>query len=370
MIYLSPPEVIPSDSASLLSALEGGWIAPAGPELDAFEHELARATDRQFAVALASGTAALHLALLAARISPGDRVICSTLTFAATANAIRYVGAVPVFVDSDRETWNMDPELLDAALSENRSTAGAVVAVDLYGQCASYREIERRCRDYELFLIEDAAEALGAESNNRPAGSFGHAAILSFNGNKIITTGGGGALVTDDAGWANEARFLATQARDPAPHYQHSRLGYNYRLSNLSAALGRSQLADLHRRVALRRGHNLAYRDGLADLPGLAFMPEAVGDRSTFWLTAITIEPDISGIDRERLREHLAAQNIEARPVWKPMHLQPLYQECRVFGGDVSSHLFEVGLCLPSGSSLSESQRSMIIALIRELWRR
>ncbi len=258
-VYLSPPDILPEDQKSIQRAVESGWIAPLGPEVDAFESELADVSGRQHAVALSSGTAALHLALLALGIGPGDRVLVSSLTFAATANAVRYTGADPVFVDSDLETWNMDPVRLAEALEAGGEFA-ACVPVDIYGQCADYDRIEALCAEHEVPLIEDAAEGLGATYRGRPAGSFGIMATLSFNGNKIITTSGGGALVTDREDWAHQARWLATQARDPAPHYQHSTVGYNYRLSNLLAALGRSQLADLDRRVEVRRDHNQAYR--------------------------------------------------------------------------------------------------------------
>jgi dTDP-4-amino-4,6-dideoxygalactose transaminase len=366
-IYLSPPDVNRSDVDLILAAFDEGWIAPVGPQIDAFERSLAEATGRARAVALSSGTAALHLALIVNGVSEGDQVLVSSLTFAASANAVRYVGANPVFVDSDRATWNMDPDLLAAELDDaartNRRYA-AVVVVDLYGQCANYGRIEQICTERGIPLISDAAEALGAQLSGRPAGSFGDIGILSFNGNKIITTSGGGALVTNSEKWADEARFLATQARDPALHYEHSRLGYNYRLSNLLAALGRSQLADLPRRVEVRRGHNQAYRAALGNVPGIEFMPEIGGGKSTFWLTALTVDPLAAGVDRTTLIDHLGAHDIEARPVWKPMHLQPLYRGCPVIGGSVSADLFERGLCLPSGSSLTDAQRDHVVEII------
>ena len=362
-IYLSPPDVRPGDREALNRAMDGGWIAPLGPEVDAFEEELAAATGRRHGVALSSGTAALHLSLLLSRVGEGDRVLVSSLTFSATVNAIRYVGAEPVFVDSDRATWNMDPSLLEEALDAGEYAA--CVPVDIYGQCVAYNDIDRLCRDHGMLLIEDAAESLGATYDNRPAGSFGEMAVLSFNGNKIITTSGGGALVTDNQEWAQKARWLATQARDPAPHYQHSEIGYNYRLSNLLAGLGRSQLEDLGRRVDVRREHNRAYRESLGDLPGVEFMPEIPNGRSTFWLTTLTIDPDVAGVDREAVRVHLESLDIEARPVWKPMHLQPVFENYPVYGGEVSAQLFKWGLCLPSGSSLDEEDRSRVIAGVR-----
>lgn len=372
-IYLSPPELTAKDREQIAQALDEGWIAPVGPQITAFEDELAAATGRRRAVALSSGTAALHLALIVAGVERGDRVLVSTLTFAATANAIRYVGAEPVFVDSDRETWNMDPGLLATELEASfrgGTPYKAVIAVDLYGQCADYRRIAPACGALGVVLLSDAAEALGASLGGMRAGSFGDAAILSFNGNKIITTSGGGALVTDRDDWADRARFLATQARDPAPYYEHSQLGYNYRLSNLLAALGRSQLADLDRRVALRRAHRSAYRKGIGDLPGVDLMPEIEGGQSTFWLTALTVDPALAGQQATGIIELLEGHDIEARPVWKPMHLQPLYRDCRVIGGQVAEGLFRNGVCLPSGSSLDVRSRERVIEIVRDSFAR
>ena len=361
-VYLSPPDVGPAEAQALQRALDGGWVAPLGPEVDAFETELAQVSGRRFACALSSGTAALHLALINAGVQAGDQVLVSDLTFAATANAVLYLGATPVFVDSEEASWNMDPDLLAEALADDAHRYQAVVVVDLYGQCADYEKIARVCRDAEVTLISDAAEALGAYYRGSPAGSFGASAILSFNGNKIVTTSGGGALVTDDEEAVRHARFLATQARDPAPHYEHSQLGYNYRLSNILAALGRAQLAHLSRRVERRREHNNFYRGALERLPGFKFMPESAYCRSTFWLTALTVDPDEAGVSREDLRLHLEALDIEARPVWKPMHLQPLYEASPVIGGKVSERLFDLGLCLPSGSSLSDGDRERVVS--------
>jgi pyridoxal phosphate-dependent aminotransferase EpsN len=288
----------------------------------------------------------------------------SSLTFSATVNAIRYVGGLPVFIDADEASWNMDPDLLGEALGDG--DYAACIPVDIYGQCADYDRILPLCEERGVPVIEDAAEALGATHRERPAGSFGDMAVLSFNGNKIITTSGGGALFTDDADWAERARFLATQARDPAPHYQHSQIGYNYRLSNLLAALGRSQLSDLDRRVDTRRAHNAAYREALGGTPGVSFMPESPGCRSTFWLTCLTIDPQVAGVSRDDVRLHLETLDIESRPVWKPMHLQPIFEKFDVYGGDISTRLFDRGLCLPSGSSLTDQQRDRVVAGIRE----
>ena len=358
-VYLSPPDVGADDLAAITRAFESGWIAPLGAEVDAFERELAEVTGRAHGVALSSGTAALHLALMLVGVEPGDRVLVSSLTFAASANAIRYVGAEPVFVDSEPGSWNMDPALLEKALAED--SYAACVPVDIYGQCADYQSIEYLCRENGVPLVEDAAEALGASLGDNPAGSFGEIATLSFNGNKIITTSGGGAIVTDNEEWADRATWLATQARDPAPHYQHSEIGYNYRLSNLLAALGRSQLEDLERRVDVRRRHNASYRRALEHLPGVEFMSEIEGGRSTFWLTCMTIDPSAGAVDRETLREHLVARGLEARPVWKPMHMQPVFSGCDSYGGDVSQRLFEHGLCLPSGSSLADVDHRRVV---------
>jgi pyridoxal phosphate-dependent aminotransferase EpsN len=365
-IYLSPPDTGLADQAAINRAFEGGWIAPLGPEVDAFEAELASVTDRAHGVALSSGTAALHLALLLLGVGPEDRVLVSSLTFSATTNAISYVGAHPVLIDSHPDSWNMDPDLLAEALESG--DYGACIPVDIYGQCADYTRIEALLTEHGVPLVSDAAEALGATHGGSPAGSFGAMAALSFNGNKIITTSGGGALVTDNAEWASKARWLSTQARDPAPHYQHSTVGYNYRLSNLLAALGRSQLSDLKRRVDIRRAHNVFYREAFGDLPGVEFMPEAAGNRSTFWLTTLTIDPELAGLSREDVRVHLETLDIEARPVWKPMHLQPVFADCQVFGGSVSQRLFENGLCIPSGSSLSDDQRDRVVAGFREAY--
>ncbi len=367
-IYLSPPDVRNEDREALERAFDGGWIAPLGPEVDAFEKELADASGRLHCAALSSGTAGLHLALQILGVGAGDRVLVSSLTFAATANAVRYTGAEPVFVDSEERSWNMDPDLLAEALAGG--SYAACLAVDLYGQCADYDRIVPLCEDAGIPLIEDAAEALGSTFRGRKAGGFGAIATLSFNGNKIITTSGGGALVTDDEGWARRARWLSTQARDPAPHYEHTEIGYNYRLSNLLAALGRSQLADLGRRVEIRRAHNAAYREALGGLPGVSFMPEIPGGRSSFWLTCLLIDPTVAGVDREAVRLHLETLDIEARPVWKPMHLQPVFADSPVFGGSVSARLFDLGLCIPSGSNLTDEDRDRVIAGFAEVFDR
>ena len=370
-IYPSPPDLVGTELSALERAVAGGWVAPLGPEVDAFEVELAVATDRAHAVALSAGTAGIHLALERAGVGPGSRVLAPSLTFVASVNPVRYLGGEVVLVDSDATTWSIDPDLVaeafDRADIEGRPYA-ALLTVDLYGQCVDYSTIVPLCERYGVTLIEDAAEALGSTHAGRRAGSFGHSAALSFNGNKVITTSGGGAIVTDDGDAADRARFLATQARDPAPHYEHTVMGYNYRMSNLLAAFGRSQLADLGRRVERRRRHNAFYREMLAELPGVRFMEEGPGNRTMFWLTTLTVDPTTAGVDRETIRLHLESLDIESRPVWKPMHLQPLYGDAEVIGGAVSARLFEHGLCLPSGSNLTDGERTRIAEEIRSLF--
>jgi len=363
-IYLSAPHVGEEERRLLAEALDSGWIAPLGPQVDAFERELADRVGVAHGVALSSGTAALHLALLMLGVGPGDEVLTSTLTFVATANAIRYVGGVPVFLDSEPRTLNMDPDLLAEELAE-RAAAGrlpkAVVVVDLYGQCAEYDPIVAACARYDVPVVEDAAEALGATYKGRSAGAFGLMSVFSFNGNKIITTSGGGMLVTPRKELAERARFLATQARDPAPHYEHSTIGYNYRLSGLLAAVGRAQLRSLDARVARRRAIHARYVEALGQVPGIGFTPEPPNGTSTRWLTVITIDPERFGCDRETVRTHLETLDIEARPAWKPMHLQPVFAGASCRGGAVAEALFDRGLCLPSGSALSDDEITRVI---------
>lgn len=365
-IYLSPPDVNGVDRALLLEAVDSNWIAPVGPDLDAFEAEVAAQCGRRFGVGLASGTAGLHLALLELGVRPGDEVIVSSFTFVATANAVRYCGATPVLVDADEDTWQISPALVDEAIRQ-RTRAGARIAaaivVDLYGQCADYDELLPLFHKASIPVIEDAAEALGATYRGRPAGSFGAAAVLSFNGNKIITTSGGGMLVTDDGRLASRCRHLATQAREPAPHYEHGEIGYNYRLSNLLAAFGRGQLADLDRRVGRRRAIYGRYEDALAMLRQLRFMPEASYGVSTRWLTCLTIDPS-GGTDSDQVRTSLAAQNIESRPTWKPMHLQPAFNGAPAVVDGTAECLFRNGLCLPSGSGLTDVEHDRVIAAL------
>lgn len=368
-IYLSPPDMSAAEREALLRAFDSNWIAPLGPEVDAFERELAERVGVADAAALSSGTAALHLALVLLDVGAGDEVWTSTLTFAATANAIRYVGATPVFIDSERQSWNMDPDLLSEALRKAAATGSlpkAVIVVDLYGQCADYDRILEACRNYEVPVVEDAAEALGATYRGNPAGSFGRIGVLSFNGNKIMTTSGGGALLADDPELVARARNLASQARLPAAHYEHEEVGYNYRLSNLLAAVGRAQLARLDELIEKRREVNRRYREALEGIDGIEFLPEAPWGRSNNWLTCVLLDETRLGVGPSEVCKHLEGRNIEARPVWKPMHLQPVYRGCRAIGGEVAAEHFERGLCLPSGSSLShEDQRGVIEHLLQ-----
>ena len=370
-VYLSPPHVFGDEQALVADAFATNWIAPLGPHVDAFEREFADVVGVPHAVALSSGTAGLHLAMDLLGVGPGDTVICSSLTFSASANPICYRGGTPVFVDCDH-TWTMDPARLEEALHalEARGRqAKAVIAVDLYGQCADYDAICGLCAKHGVPLVEDAAEALGATYKGRPSGEFGRLGVFSFNGNKIITTSGGGMLVSHEKALVDGARFLATQARDPAPHYEHSRVGYNYRLSNVLAAIGRGQLKTLAERITIRRRIFDRYVEALQDLPGVEFMPEAAYGRCTRWLTCLLIDPQAFGADRDAVRVALEAEDIEARPAWKPMHLQPVFAGARMFGGAVSAHVFRDGLCLPSGSSLRDEDQARVISTIRRLCR-
>ncbi len=369
-IYLSPPHMSGEELHFVEDAFASNWIAPLGPHVDSFEKEFAEYLGIGHAAALSSGTAALHLAIRLLNIRPGDEVICSSFSFCATANSIIYEGGRPVFIDSGSNSWNMNPDLLEEEMSSAQRQGKkpkAVIAVDLYGQCADYARIVSICSRYEVPLIEDAAEALGATCQNRKAGTFGRMGVFSFNGNKIITTSGGGMLVSEDERLVEQARFLATQARDPAPHYQHSVIGFNYRLSNILAAIGRAQLKVLPERIEARRRIHEWYRDALGRLPGIEFMPEAEYGRCTRWLTCVTIDHKQFGFSREEIRLALKAENIEARPVWKPLHMQPVFAEFRSRGTGVSEKIFAEGLCLPSGSALSSNEVERITGIIQKM---
>ncbi|WP_200949625.1 DegT/DnrJ/EryC1/StrS family aminotransferase [Leifsonia sp. Root227] len=358
-IYMSSPDVGDLEQEYVLNAMRSGWIAPLGPDVDGFEREIAERVGVEHAVALSSGTAALHLALLGLGVGRGDTVVTATMTFAATANAIAYTGAAPFFVDADPVTGNISPALLEQALSqlsaEGRNVA-AIVPVDLLGRSADYDAILPLAEGYGIPVLADAAESLGASYRGKPAGSFGVAAALSFNGNKILTTSGGGMLLTDDESLASRARYLATQARQPVVHYEHVDIGYNYRMSNLLAALGRAQLSRLDGMIARRAAVRELYRDLFAPVPGVTIFQGAGDEADNKWLTSILVEPSESGWTAEELREWLNADQIESRPLWKPMHLQPAFADAGAVVDGSAEHLFEVGITLPSGSVLDGEQ--------------
>ena len=356
-----------------MAAMDGGWIAPLGPEVNAFEHELAERVGAKHAVALSSGTAALHLALLAVGVRPGDIVVTSTMTFVATTNAIVYTGAEPYFIDSLPESGNLDPELLRVALTKLRSEGkrvGAILPVDLLGKAIDYSAVCDLADEFEIPLVSDAAEALGATHNGRAAGSFGAASVFSFNGNKIMTTSGGGMVTTDDESIEHHIRYLATQARQPVPHYEHHDIGYNYRLSNLLAALGRAQLARLDSMIAERRRVREGYREFFADIEGIELFGAAEDSEDNLWLTSVVVDSSVTGWDPQELVLKLAQQNIEARAVWKPMHLQPAFEHHRGEINGVSERLFHSLLSLPSGSTLTQQQQHRVFDEITNFIRR
>lgn len=368
-IWLSSPHLSGNEQKYVQAAFDTNWIAPLGPNVDGFEQDLCSYVGVNHASALSSGTAALHLALVMLGVGQGDVVICQSFTFAASANPIVYQGATPVFVDSELTTWNICPEALETALKAEIAKGKkvkAVIAVHLYGMPAQMLAIHEICQRYDVALIEDAAEALGSSYQGKKMGSFGLLNVLSFNGNKIITTSGGGALLSDNEEYIKKAQFLATQARDNAPHYQHSTIGYNYRLSNVCAGIGRGQMEVIDERVAQRRANFAFYVQQLADLKGITFQPEAEGCFSNRWLSCLLIDPtQTAGVTREDVRLALAAQNIEARPLWKPMHLQPIFANAPYYGNDIAEKLFENGLCLPSGSNLTEDDLERVVATMK-----
>ena len=385
-IYLCSPHMGGGEMKYVKEAFDSNWVAPLGPNVDAFERELCAATGAKHVAALSSGTAAIHLSLIMLGVGPGDYVIGTSFTFSATVNPIAYLGATPVLVDSETDTWNMDPELLEEAILGIKSGVlrsdgpavlqskdngegklpKAIVVAHLYGMPARMKEIMAVADKYGIPVVEDAAEALGSEYMGRRVGCNSKFGILSFNGNKIITTSGGGALISDDAALIEKARFLATQARDPAPHYQHSEIGYNYRMSNVVAGVGRGQLEVLDLRVKQHREFNAWYRELLKDVPGVRFQSEPSADfYSNFWLTCIVIDPAKAGTDREKLRLAFESANIESRPLWKPMHLQPVFAGCPAFVNGTSEKLFENGLCLPSGSNIDEEGRERIAEVLK-----
>ncbi len=370
-IHLSVPHLGSGERAYVEEAFATNWISTVGPNLGAFEAAFERRLGRP-SVALASGTAAIHLGLRLLGVGPGDEVLVSDLTFVASVNPIRYLGATPVFVDSDPGTWNMSPALLAEAL-EDRVRRGrrprAVVVVHLYGQSADLAPILDACARHEVPVLEDAAEALGALYRGRPVGTFGAVAAFSFNGNKIITTSGGGMLCADRRDWVERARHWSTQAREPAAEYHHVEVGYNYRLSNVLAGIGIGQLEVLDERVRQRRAVERRYREAFADLAGLVPMPEASYGLSTHWLSCFLVDDAESDASRDELLAALAAADVEARPVWKPMHLQPLYAGCARYGGAVAADLYRRGLCLPSSSSLSPEDQERVVAVVQRALR-
>lgn len=350
-------------------AFDTNWIAPLGPHVDGFEKDLCSFTGAKYAAALNTGTGAIHLALILLDVGAGDEVICQSFTFSASANPIVYLGAIPIFIDSETDTWNMCPKHLRLAI-EDRISKGkkpkAIIPVHLYGMPAKMEEIISIANEYEIPIIEDAAEALGSTINGKLCGSFGQMGILSFNGNKIITTSGGGALISDNEEYIKKARFLATQARDAAPHYQHSHIGYNYRMSNVCAAIGRGQMEVLQERVVQRRKNYNFYVKALEGFAGISFLPEPEGFFSNRWLTCILADPahTNNAISRENIRLALEKENIESRPLWKPMHLQPVFSGSPFYGDGTSEHLFELGLCLPSGSNLTQTDLDRTVAVV------
>ena len=393
-IYLSTPHMNGHEMGYIQDAFDKNWIAPLGENVDGFENDLALYTGREHAAAVTSGTAAIHLALNLCDVEPGDQVICQSFTFAATANPIRYQRALPIFIDSEPGTWSMDPELLERAILDQLASRGgkkpkAIIYAHLYGMPAKVDQILQIAAKYEIPVIEDAAEALGSSVNGQKCGTFGDLSVFSFNGNKIITTSGGGALLTDEEKIAEKARFLSTQARDEGPHYQHSELGYNYRMSNIVAGIGRGQMQVLDERVEARHENHRFYFEKLdgtwlnseneaytafptnGSTNGIYFLREPEGYRSNRWLTTILVNPEeTGGVTREDIRLALEEENIESRPLWKPMHLQPLYDGFPYYGRRVSDWLFERGLCLPSGSNLSDEERERIVAVIKGVLRK
>lgn len=407
-VFLSPPHMSGMELEFVHDAFDSNYIAPLGPQVNAFEKEFCEYTGARHAVALTSGTGAIHIALRLLGVGPDDEVFASTLTFIGSVTPVTFQGATPVFVDCDRKSWNMDPGLLEKELArcaEAGKLPKAVIPTDLYGQCVDMVRILDICNEYGVPVVCDSAEALGAtyltqrregamKGQYLHAGVGAKAVVYSFNGNKIITTSGGGMLVSDDEGFIEKARFLAQQARDPFPHYEHSEIGYNYRMSNIVAAIGRGQLRVLDSRVRRTREIFDYYVETLGDFPGIEFMPEADYGRCTRWLTVLLITPEEFGVDREAVRLALEEENIESRPVWKPMHLQPVFEDmekraeknishkdakaqsgkkqypCRVVGGAIAEDLFERGLCLPSGTAMSEEDLDRVVKVIRGMYRR
>ena len=373
-IWLSSPHMGGSEQKFVQEAFDTNWVAPLGPNVSGFEEDLQSYVGENSQVAaLSSGTAALHLGLIILGVQPGDEVICQTFTFSASANPIKYLGATPVFIDSEIDTWNMCPIALEAAIVDRilkGSKPKAIIPVHLYGMPAKMDEIIAISKKYDIVILEDSAESLGSRYKGRKCGTFGHFAALSFNGNKIITTSGGGALVSQNSEEKHQAVFLATQARDQAPHYQHSHVGYNYRMSNICAGIGRGQMEVLDDHIALRRGMNKFYKNYFKDIDGVKVFSEPSEDfYSNHWLSAIVLDPSkCAGKTSTNLREFLDTQNIESRPLWKPMHLQPIFAGVPYYGSKVAEELFDNGLCLPSGSNLTDEDRDRITLALNEFF--
>ncbi|WP_321317200.1 aminotransferase class I/II-fold pyridoxal phosphate-dependent enzyme [Labilibaculum sp.] len=374
-IWLSSPHMGGNEMKYVQEAYDTNWVAPLGPNVNGFEADLQNYTGTKHASALSAGTAAIHLSLILLGVKAGDEVIASSFTFSATVNPISYLGASPILIDSEKDTWNMCPIQLEKAIQdriEKGKKPKAIVVVYLYGMPAKIEELLAVANKYDIPLIEDAAEALGSKYKGKCMGTFGKFGILSFNGNKIITTSGGGALISDDQELIAKSRFLATQARDNAPHYQHSHIGYNYRMSNIVAGIGRGQMEVLDERVAQRRANFEFYKELFSDIEGVSLQEEPNKDFfSNFWLTSVLIDPKkTNGISREDIRLELEKENIECRPLWKPMHMQPVFAACPYYGNGVSEELFEKGLCLPSGSNMTDEERERIKEAILKLFKK
>ncbi|WP_305121199.1 aminotransferase class I/II-fold pyridoxal phosphate-dependent enzyme [Desertivirga xinjiangensis] len=366
-IWLSSPHMGGMEKRFVEEAFLQNWIAPMGPDIIKFEESLADYTGVGYAVALSSGTSAIHLGLQLLGVMKGDEVICQSLTFVATANPVMYLGATPVFVDSEKGSWNMDPEALEAAIKDRLAKGKkvkAIIPVHLYGMPAKMDAILEIAERYEIPVLEDAAESLGSRIGAKQTGKFGHLAVVSFNGNKIITTSGGGALLSDSEEYINKARFLATQAKEEVVHYEHKEMGYNYRMSNISACIGRGQMLVLDERIQQRRKNFDFYIEQL-DFSGISFQHESEKVFSNRWLTAIQVNPELTGVSGDEIRLALLADNIESRPVWKPMHMQPLFQDCAYYGNQVAEELYTYGLCLPSGSNLTTGALNRVGTIIK-----
>lgn len=366
-LWLSPPHLNGEEIKYIQEAIATNWVAPLGPNVDAFEKEICDYLGADHAAAVVSGTAAIHLALVILGVKSDDEVLCQSFTFSGSAYPIVYQQATPVFIDSETESWNIDPQLLEQAIKERINKTKkpkALILVHLYGQPAKLDEIIQICNQYEIPVIEDAAEALGSRYKNKPVGTFGYFGILSFNGNKIITTSGGGMLIGSEEN-IKQARFLSTQAQDDAPHYEHSQIGYNYRMSNIVAGIGRGQLKTLDQRVEQKRKIFNSYKKEFEQLPGVQFQPEMINTKSNRWLTTLTIDPKLSGTDREKIRQCFVTENIDTRPLWKPMHLQPVFKHAIKYKNGVSEKLFNHGLCLPSGTAMSEDDLNRVIKIFK-----